>query len=324
MEKKIIVTGANGFIGANLCNYLKSGGYDVHCLVRKGSDLRLLNRDQEIIRCDYTNKEQLEQVLSKFDIVIHCAALTKAKTFEEFYQTNVKLTEDVVNICAVSENKPQLVFLSSQAAAGPSKGTSPKKEDGKEYPLSWYGITKLLAERRVKSYPNNWTIIRPSSVYGEGDKDFLSYFKMVKFHLSPIPGMNTKYISLIYVFDLIKIIEKCLSNPKADKQVFHAADDAVYTVEDFLTALCDVMGKKCINFRVSDKILCSVASSLDYVFHYSKKPMMLNKEKALELSQESWLLDSKKTTETLETQLIPDLHGNLKKTYKWYREKRYL
>ena len=371
MKKRIVVTGANGFIGANLCNYLFEKNYDVDCLVRNNSDISLLNVDHKLIYCDYNDDDELKKTLSQYDVVIHLAALTKGRTFDELYDANVRLTEKIVGIVSESGEK-QLIFISSQAALGPSRGMVSKKENDKEAPVSWYGTTKYLAEKKVRNgivnindrdnkcinghdstTPNpsslegnywvassqaprndnccppltppqegnnyHWTIIRPSSVYGEGDKDFLLFFKLVKSHLSPILGKKDKYISLIYVQDLVQIIERCLWNPKVYGKVLHATDGFVYTMEDFVTTLSTVMEKMCFTFRLPDGIIKGAAQVFDYLSSFNDKASVFNKQKALEITQESWLMDSKASMELLGLEIKPDLYGNLIQTYRWYK-----
>jgi len=334
--KKIIVTGANGFIGANLCNYLAENEYTVDCLVRKGADISLLELigdrrfDEHLIYCDYSDDTRLQEVLSTYDVVIHLAAMTKSKSFDDLYDANVRLTEKIVNLVSkINNNLPttqsasesiegiQLIFISSQAALGPSHGTTSKNTESKEQPISWYGITKYLAEQKVKECKCNWTIIRPSSVYGEGDKDFLIFFKLLNRHLSPILGTKDKYISLIYVQDLVMFIEKCILNHKTYGKIIHASDGVDYTMEEFTDTLNTVMEKVCFKFNIPETFLCGIANILDYI---TDKAFVFNKQKALEITQDSWLIDSKESMELLEVEIKPDLYGNLLKTYRWYLE----
>jgi len=323
MGNKIIVTGANGFIGANLSNHLLSKGYDITCLVRQNADTSLINSNQNIISIDYNDTDTMNSTISQYDIIIHLAAMTKARTFDQIYQANVKLTENIVNIANSSQNCKQIIFISSQAATGPSAPQTPKTEDELEYPVSWYGNSKLLAEIKVKLSQKNWTILRPCSVYGEGDKDFLTYFKMVKRHLTLIPGLYTKYISLIYVQDLVQTIEKCIDNPKVFNQLLHISDNVSYTMKDFTNSIKETIGKHSLSIQVPDKIILLTATICE-MFYFGDKAITLNKQKAIELIQENWLIDCSKVYKLLNLSPTAPLLENLKKTYLWYLEKHYL
>jgi nucleoside-diphosphate-sugar epimerase len=322
--EKIAITGANGFIGANLSNFLFDIGLDVTCIVRKNADLSLLKRQHNIVYIDYTDIAELENVLSDFKVIIHLAALTRANNFDDLYVVNVKLTEQIVRIVNKSDICNQLIFISSQAATGPSQGANPKTETDASRPINWYGETKLLAEDRVHSCTKSWTIIRPCSVYGEGDRDFLSYFQMIRRHISPVPGIQRKYISLIYVQDLVKIIYRCIGNYSVYFQVLHASDGKNYTIREFVSTLKKAMNTKAINIPVPNALLMLSANITEFWKRNPNKIPLWNKQKALELTQDSWLIDSSKTFRLLQMENMTSLYANLLGTYIWYIENRYL
>jgi len=323
MVNKILVTGANGFIGANLSNYLLSLGYNVTCLLRSHCDTSLLDTRQNIVYIDYNDLHTLEEIVSQHNIIIHLAALTKAKTFDQMYSANVKLTENIVNIVNNSPICKQIIFISSQAATGPSSLTHCKTEDEIEYPVSWYGNCKLLAEIKVKLTHKNWTIIRPCSVYGEGDRDFLVYFQLIKRHIAPLPGVHTKYFSLIYVHDLVKTIVKCIDNQNVFNQLIHISDNHSYTIAKFINTIKGIIGTYSFSIKIPDRLILLTASVCEIV-NLSKKTSVLNKQRAIELTQESWLIDSSKAYRLLNLSPTAPLVENLKKTYLWYTEKHLL
>jgi len=343
MKKQIIVTGANGFLGANLCNHLKKKGFDISCLVREKANITLLNKNHKIYCCDYNDKASLEKILRNFDVVIHLAALTKAKNFQSFYDVNVALTKDIVNIVNKSNKCKYFIFMSSQAAVGPSKGMCVKVESDIEAPISWYGISKYLAENIVKQCQKKWTIIRPSSIYGEGDKDFLFFFKMINCNIAPITGKFDKYISLIYVGEIVEIIRNILCNyiDYNDEEymnlLVHASDGYSYKIEEFISILSSALKKRCFTFRVSDNSLLKLSNILDFFYNFTDKVSILNSQKAIELTQENWLIDNKKplyefhakgikqiATNYKSKMLNNNLYVNLRKTYLWYQKNGYL
>ena len=325
MIKKILISGANGFIGSNLCNFLLLKGYSVTGLIRENANINNFNTSISIVRCDYQDTQKLKKLINDFDIFIHLAALTKAKDFEEFYQANVILTENLVRICSHSTNLKQFIFLSSQAAVGPSVELNSVKEDDSAMPISWYGMSKNFAEQKIiNECTIPWTIIRPASVYGQGDRDFYHYFKMIKHHLAPIPGLETKYISLIFVQDLLRIIEKSINNNDVFNQILHAADEKKYTIEEFLSILGSVQNKITFSFKVSDKVIYFLACISELISKFTGEIQIFNKQKAIEIAQNSWLLDTQKTKILLNLNFNSNLYENLKKTFIWYKENNLL
>jgi len=319
MDKRILITGANGFIGANLSNHLLNKGYTITCLVRPDANTSLLHPLNNIIYIDYNDDEILHNIISNHEIIIHLAAKTRDKTFDHMFHTNVTLTEKIINVVNASPICKQVIFLSSQAASGPSESNHKKNEEEMEYPVNWYGNSKLLAEIKVKACSKHWTILRPCSVFGDGDKDFLVYFKMIRRHISPIPGINTKYISLIYIQDLVNVIERCIDNPAVYNQLMNVSDNNSYTFVDVINTLKKVIGTYSLFIKIPNKLIYFIASIFDFL-NFKDKALIFNKQKAIELSQESWLVDSSKAFHLLNLQPFQSLQENLKKTYTWYLE----
>ncbi|OQX70987.1 MAG: hypothetical protein B6D62_03010, partial [Candidatus Cloacimonas sp. 4484_275] len=112
--------------------------------------------------------------------------------------------------------------------------------------------TKAMVQNKTKA---KWTIIRPSSVYGPGDKDFLQYFRLTKKHLSPLVGFKKKYLSLIYVDELTEFIAKTIGNEKAFNEIFFASDGQIYCWEDFATDLSRAIGTFAITFRIPEFLI---------------------------------------------------------------------
>jgi nucleoside-diphosphate-sugar epimerase len=206
---RIVITGANGFVGSNLTRYLMNAGHEVTALVRKTAGVKLLPIKSRIVEVDYCDTESIKAAIANQDIVIHTAALTRATSWQQMKECNLGITEHIIEAVNASDSIKQLIFLSSQAAAGMGDRHKPKTEEDLPKPITWYGKSKLLAEEAIKNrLLKEYTIIRPVSVYGPGDKDFLQTFKMMKNHISVSLGIKDKYISLIYIDELILFISK--------------------------------------------------------------------------------------------------------------------
>ena len=139
MKKTMLITGANGFIGKNLVDYFNNI-YDVSTLSRTGDEINNL-------KIDLTDEKQVEKnkdLISTFDVVIHCAANSNPKldeqNYNQIFRDNVESTHNLVRCL----NKNQsLVFMSSILVYN---------ENGKEYPQNIYGITKYSCEQIINYY----------------------------------------------------------------------------------------------------------------------------------------------------------------------------
>jgi UDP-glucose 4-epimerase len=145
---KALVTGGTGFIGSHLTEALIRKGVHVRCLLRKTSDLKWLKGlPIEFVHGDCNDKPSLEKAVRGVDWVFHLAGVTKAIKEETYFEVNGLGTENLIHACL--ENNPRLekfIYISSQAAAGPSRNGCNKKELDPCEPVSFYGRSKRAGE----------------------------------------------------------------------------------------------------------------------------------------------------------------------------------
>lgn len=325
MKPKAIVTGSNGFIGCNLVRALLSKDYDVTCLIRKTSNIKSLeNLPIKFAYGDCNNIESLRKACESQDYVFHLAAKVKEKSKKKYFEVNLDGTKNLLT--AIKDFKvKKFVFLSSQAAAGPSTSKIPKTEEEPENPVSYYGKSKLAAEEYVKKYAKiPWTIIRPSSVFGPYDRDFYIYFKLVKRGFAPVAGFGEKFISLIYIEDLTNLIIKAAEKPKASQQTFFACDGNIYSWNDFLESLQNIWNKKLIRIKIPILFVYKIALFNECTKYLHKKQATLNLQKVKEMKIKYWLCSSEKARKLLNFSPKFSLDKALQKTYNWYKENKWL
>lgn len=324
-NKKICITGANGFVGTNLTKELVKRGYEVTCLVRKTSDISFIeDLPVEIIRADYNSQESIKAALKNNDYLFHLAAKVRAKSENEFDQSNYELTRNLVKISERASLK-KFIFLSTQAAAGPAKDLHLKTENENCFPISLYGKSKLKAENYLKDKARiPYTIIRSVSVFGPYDTDFLTVFKMIKNGIKIKCGFKEKFISLIYVKDLVKLLIMAAENKKANGEIFFACDGRTYSRQYFLDEIASAMNKSTLNIPVPMPILYSTALWNEIKQNFADKPYILNLEKAKEIKERFWLCSNDKARKILDFKPDYNLFQALKETYKWYKEQEWL
>jgi len=161
--KKVLVTGAKGMLGQDLCPILEDEGYEVV--------------ETDIDNLDITDKNNVYDVLKREnpEIVIHCAAYTNVDKAEEEIETakkiNVQGTENIAKFCG--ENDITLVYISTDYVFdGELKDGFYNPED-KTNPINIYGITKRNGEEMVKKYCKKYYIARTSWLYGIHGKNFV-------------------------------------------------------------------------------------------------------------------------------------------------------
>ncbi|MDR2067086.1 MAG: dTDP-4-dehydrorhamnose reductase [Endomicrobium sp.] len=161
-QKKVLVTGAQGMLGQDLCNILEKEGF----LVIKTNRSNLDISDFKVVE-KFLNEK-------KPDLVIHCAAYTNVDKAESDYDTaymiNVSGTENVAKVC--SKLDITMVYVSTDYVFDGTK-TNPYTPEDKTNPLNNYGLTKLQGEEVVKQYCKRYYIVRTSWLYGQYGKNFV-------------------------------------------------------------------------------------------------------------------------------------------------------
>jgi nucleoside-diphosphate-sugar epimerase len=142
-----LVTGASGFIGSHLVEHLLKKGHAVRVLLRKTSSTAWLKDLQiEMVMGDLFNDGALQEAVDGVEYVYHSAGLTKAKTKVEYYRANATGTKNLLTAARTHNSTlKRFVLVSSQTAAGPSRGTTPITESDPPHPITTYGRSKLQA-----------------------------------------------------------------------------------------------------------------------------------------------------------------------------------
>jgi nucleoside-diphosphate-sugar epimerase len=322
---KILLTGANGFVGSHILEELTANNHNVSAVVRKTSNLKWINKNKVSLKYGSLEDENfLKEVVSDVDIVVHCAGIVRALNWDDYNNINVLGTKKLVQ--SVLKNNPDLkkfIFISSQAAMGPSLSENPKLLSEKENPVSNYGKSKLLAEQEVKLLSGKvpYTILRPSSVYGPRDNDIFTFFLMVKKHIKP-KTYNKHLIQLVFVKDIAKIIEKILDNSNTNDKTYYLSDGSIYSWQNVAEAISSAACIKTFPVVLFDFIFKIVGNIYELAGSITKKPQVLSKEKINEMLQTYWTADN--------SQIIKDtgfkfekLENGAKITYNWYLENKY-
>lgn len=322
---KICITGANGFVGTNLTRTAVDNGYQVTCLVRESSDISAIEElPVKVVRVNYNSDSSLKKALVDADYLFHLAAKVRAANKKEFYQVNYGLTKRLLQ-AAEKANVKKFIFLSSQATAGPTRNFHLKTEEEKSVPLTVYGKSKLEAEQYIINNAEiPYSIIRSASVFGPFDTDFLTVFKMIKTGFTFNLGFKEKYISLIYIQDLVKILILALETKKANNEIFFACDGETYSRKYFLDEIATAMNKNPVKIPLPLPVVFSTALLNEVKQHFSDKPYILNLEKFKEMKERFWLCNNSKSQKLLGFQPKYNLSEALAETYLWYKENKWL
>lgn len=297
------ITGANGFIGRHVCDRFATDGWVVRPIVR---------RDIE--------NGRIGELVDGADVVIHVAGATRAPSRELLRESNVGLTRRVVALSREGGVR-RIVLISSQAAAGPaSSARDPLTEESPPLPIEAYGRSKLDAERVVESARDDLehVIIRPASVYGPGDRDFLAMFRVARFGLAIHAGNRDQLISIVHVRDLADVIARAATTSAVNRMYFVANDEPVSWRELFRMA-AECAGRTIVAEVNLPRLLVRAGASIgDVVASVRRRAGLLTSEKAVLAQPKYWICSNARAKRELGFASRIDLETGLRETYEWY------
>lgn len=325
---KILVTGANGFLGSHIAEKLLKKGYDVVCLVRKESNKRWLNdilSSVELRYSDFLYPETLKGNFEDIDMVIHAAGLVNTFDWHNFYLVNFLGTKNILKSCTESKSVRKFIYLSSHTASGPSSTDDVKNENSVAKPASHFGKSKLLAEEEVLKYIStfNIVILRPTVVYGPRDYNLLPLFKFAKKGVFVRFGDLNRIVNLCYIDDFVDGVLKTLDCSICSGEIYYLGgqNEYFYEIKD---ALSKVMGKKTQDLVVPKFIATSITMFYEIFGRITKKTFPLNKDRVIDLVQKNWGITIEKARRDLNYNPQVMLQEGLTLTLDWYKKNNLL
>lgn len=321
---KAFVTGGTGFVGSHLIDRLLEKGYEVHALKRKTSDTKWLDgKNVNFVEGDLFSNDVLKNVIKDMDYVFHVAGVVKAKDLAGYQRGNSLSTKNLIEITnEVNPGLKKFVHISSLAVCGPTPDEKPLTEDYTPRPITSYGITKYQAEQEVLKYKDkiNVTIIRPPAVFGPRDAEILVYFKTYNSGLNSIIGFGEKYLSLVYIEELIDGIMLAAESDKANGQTYFICMDEAYNWDTIGSVTGKLLNKKAIKLKLPHSLVYTVGYISQFFSKFSKQAATLNVEKCKDITQTRWVCSNEKAKSELGYKQILSLEEGFKKTINWYKE----
>lgn len=329
MSKKVLITGASGFVGYHLIVTAIRHGLNVYAAVRPNSDIEhLKNLNINYVNLNFNSVDDLKAELEQkqYEYIIHAAGTTKAKTLADYNNVNAVYSKNLAMAASlVNYTLEKFVFVSSLAAIGPiSDFKALINDDNIAQPVTNYGRSKKLAEEYLNAIDNLPLLtVRPTAVYGPREKDIFILFKTINQGLEPYIGKFNQQLSFIYVKDLAEIIVRLLKTDVLHK-TYNVSDGAIYDRYDLANELKTALKKKTIKLHIPLSIIKGLASLLDGIYHNSRKTPTLNKEKISELTAPSWACNIANLKNDLQFEPQYKLAEGITETVKWYKQNNWL
>jgi nucleoside-diphosphate-sugar epimerase len=245
-QKRILVTGATGFIGRHLVFLLLERGYtDVHLLVRTTSDISMFDgKNVKLLYGDLSDPVSLNKIDWVFDVVYHCAGYVATDSATLLWRHNVRATE---NICqrAWRFGVEKFIYVSSVAVVSGSFDV-PLTEDKPYAATNIYGKSKIEAEKTVRTYMFKGlqaVIVRPPIVYGEGEPHLLKLIMtLMRYRALPLLNRGAAKMHMVYVRNLAAFMVACLEDDALLGGTFFSCDEDVLSAREIFEALSRAAG----------------------------------------------------------------------------------
>lgn len=263
---KLLVTGANGYVGSALCRALCD-----HQISFVGS-VREKTAQSQIKIGNLTGATKWSDALSGCDVIIHLAArvhVMKDKVSDPiaaYRETNVAATMNLARQ-AVELGVRRFVFVSSVKVNGEVTKDQSFTPHDIPMPIDPYGQSKLEAELALKELSHKTdlelVIIRPPLVYGPNVRaNFLRLMRLVKSGM-PLPfGAVHNRRSMVALDNLTDLLIVCSRHPEAAGQTFMVSDDNDVSVSELIRMIASAMGKRSLLIPLPSSILTGAASIL--------------------------------------------------------------
>lgn len=303
---KVLITGATGFLGKYIVEELLENNYEVIAFGRNEKAGEKLQKIGAVfLKGDLTNKGDLYSASAGVDAVVHAGALSSVwGKWQDFYETNVLGTENVLEVCC-ERNIKKLVFISSPSIYASAKDQLNICED--EAPerneLNFYIKSKIMAERKVKEYSEiSSVILRPRGLFGVGDTSIIPRLLHLNKTIGiPLFSEGKQKVDITCVENVALAVRLSLEKENTSGKVYNITNDEPMEFRDIIEMFFKEIGDKPkfikLNYSFIKILVCCI-EKIYKNFNLSKEPPLT--EYSLYLLKYSQTLSIEKAKRELE------------------------
>ena len=323
---KILVTGGNGFIGYHLIKELLQQNHQVRCLVLESEPVRdIKHLPVEIATGDVCDAESLKPAVKDVDIVYHLAGIKNAWEEETFFRVNYGGTKTLFETALSNSNRlKRFVFMSTQAAAGPSEDGHPITEDEACNPLGSYGKSKLAGEeyllKNVDKAPV--TILRPASVngsYNRGNSVIGLIIRTTRWGFAPSIYSSGPYMNMIHVSDAVEALKIAAVHDNAIGQIYFIASREPCSWQDIIRLTFQAWDKKGLTIPLPPALLRAGGSLIKGYRRLLRRPYKTIDEYVTQMLPMYYVCSGEKAERELGFVARVSLEKGIDDSVQWFR-----
>lgn len=241
---RYLVTGAQGFLGAQVVRALRADGVEVVSTGRRP--------DENIIYCDLLVEKEVERLIYRVkpDCILHCAAHVP-KTHEEYQDSSSAHASQRMLETVLAKSNCPVVLISSVTIYGKERNRPIVEQDAGD-PTSAYGRGKWQAELCLKADGRHALVIRLPGLFGPARRDGLVYNLVYSLkhglHVPRLPEAGILWAA-IHVEDAAESIVKLVRAPITGFNAIHFGYPGVYSIDGLVSLVCNIYGRS-VNYTV--------------------------------------------------------------------------
>lgn len=336
---KAFVTGGTGFVGGHLLERLRLDSVETWALARPSSDRQIIQAlGVQEVSGDLSAIDQMTRAILNVDTVFHLAGRVSGVREQDFLRENVEGSLSLLEACQRAFDRDgkrrRFIFVSSLAAGGPSEDSRPKKEGDPDSPVSFYGQSKLRAERELLAKRGSavdlW-IARPPVVYGPRDRGVFEIYKLARSRFGLYPQASNpggeKFYSMIHVLDLVDaLVLMARAQVQADPPLYYVSGDEMLGFSEMIQVIEE--DSKALRLRLPVPPVALKALKLGLKVLGGRMPLVgggrLSLDKIKELEPDFWICSNERLKAEIGFRPKFPLREGIQSTLKWYQEAGWL
>ena len=334
--KKVLITGASGFIGSFLVESAIDKGYQTYAGVRATSSRQYLSHPEiNFVELDFSNSSALKSNLLKFkkangnfDYIIHCAGVTKCINSSEFVEVNYRQTTLFIETLNCLEMVPkQFIYLSTLSVFGPIHEDTYHEiaEHDFKQPNTAYAQSKLMSEEYMAQLPNfPYVFFRPTGVYGPRESDYFLMVKSIKNHVDFSVGYKRQDLTFVYVKDLVEAVFLAIDKAVV-RRAYFVTDGQVYSSRSFSDLIRQELGNPLVvHIKAPLIVLKMISLFAEFFSKLLGRKSTLNLDKYKIMKQRNWRCDITPTKDELGYMPRYTLERGVKEAVAWYKKEKWV